>query len=87
MSDKCLLTRTPYVGFKHTHFYYPYQFHEDTKRNENTIQNLPPKLITGFIEAYKYLMRCFIVFQFFLKLLKHAEYMISCVEIHTDDPQ
>ena len=43
ISDNCLLTRTLFVGFNHTHFYYPYQFHEDTKLNEKIIQNLPPK--------------------------------------------
>jgi len=43
MSDKCLLTRTLYVGFNHTHFYYPYHLHGDTKLDENIIQNIPPK--------------------------------------------
>jgi hypothetical protein len=30
------------TGFMQTHFYQPYQFHGDTKLNENIIQDLPP---------------------------------------------
>jgi len=38
---------------------------------------LPPNWIISFLEAYKELMHCFVVFPFFLKYLMHAEYMIS----------
>jgi len=34
-------------------------------------------LYKSFLEVYKKLMHCFIVFSFFLKYLPNAEYMIS----------
>jgi len=65
------------VGFIQTHFYEPYQYHGDTKHNENVIQDLVPNRIIGFLDAYKELMHSFIVFPLFLKYLTCAEYMTS----------
>ena len=58
-------------------FRYTYHFPGDTKYNDNITQDLPPKRIIGFLEAYKQLMYCLIVFPFYLKYLTNAEYMIS----------
>jgi len=41
------------IRFSKTHFYSDYQFHGDTKLNENIIQDLPPNLIMGLLEIYK----------------------------------
>jgi hypothetical protein len=47
----------------------------------------------SFLEVYKELMHCFVVFPFFLKYFTNAEYTTYdqyytlCVEIHTDDIQ
>jgi hypothetical protein len=47
------------------------------RSNQNITQNLPPNWIISFLEVYKDLMHCFIVFPFSLKYLTNAQYMIS----------
>ena len=47
------------------------------KFKENILQGLPPNWIISFLEVYKELMHCLIVFPFFLKYLTDTEYMIS----------
>jgi len=64
------------IVFIQTHFYQPYQFHRDTKLNETIKQDLPPNRILSFLEVYKELMHCFVVFPFFLKYLTNAGYMV-----------
>jgi len=59
------------------HFYWPYQFHVDTKLNENITQDLLLNWIIRYLNVYKQLMHCFVVSPFFLKYLTSAEYMIS----------
>ena len=49
----------------------------DTKLNENLVQGLPPNWIISFLEVYKELVHCLIVFPFFLKYLTNTEYMIN----------
>jgi hypothetical protein len=41
------------VDFIQTHFYEPYQLHEDTKLKENIMQDLLPNGIISFLEVYK----------------------------------
>jgi hypothetical protein len=65
------------IGFIQTHFNQPYKFHGDTKLNENIIQGLPPKRIISFLEVYKEMTHCFVVYPFFPKYLMNAEYIIS----------
>jgi len=65
------------MGFIQTHFYWPHQFHGDTRRNVNIIQDLAPNRIIGFLDVYKELMHSFIVFLFCLNYLPSAEYMTS----------
>jgi len=64
------------IRFSHTHFYWPCQFHGDTTLNKDIIQDLTPNWIISFLEVYKELMHCFVVFPFFLKYLTNANYII-----------
>jgi hypothetical protein len=41
------------ICFSKTHFNLDYQFHGDTKLNENIIQDRPPNLIMGLLKIYK----------------------------------
>ena len=44
------------IHFSLTQFYYLYQFHGDTKLNENIIYDLPSNWIIHFLEVYKELI-------------------------------
>jgi len=44
------------IAFIHKQFYYPEQFHGDTKLNENIIQELLSNWIIGVFEVYESLM-------------------------------
>ena len=33
------------IGVNQTHYYFPYEFHGDTKLSENILQDLPPDWI------------------------------------------
>jgi len=77
MSDKYLSIQTLLqVSFRHILITLT-SFRWIPKLNENIIQDLLPNSITGFLEVYKQLMHCFIVFSFFLKYLTNAEYLIN----------
>jgi hypothetical protein len=66
----------PGVGFIQTRFYYSYQFHGDTKLNENIIQVILTNIIIRFLYIYEELVHCFVVFHFFLIDMANAEHVI-----------